>query len=107
MKNNCAVCNISYTTRAHVKDKSFLVKEGVSNHDYLNIIDLCYNCHYNYFDRGKLGLKKIDNWYYFFRLEDDGSVSETKSFNNLNVMDEYISWKNKKLNYKLLRLVLG
>lgn len=99
--NKCVVCKTLGTTKAHVKDKSECIKGGISDHKHLNIIELCYNCHYLLFDKGKMGIKKENKNYYFYYLNDNNSVEKKKSLYTLNVLDSYIEWKNKRCKPKL------
>lgn len=107
--NVCACCgdndNIVEIDKAHVKDANTLKKENILNHTYKNIITLCKTCHYKFFDSknkvdcsyNNLGLKRIDEWWYFFKLE-SGKIEKIRSVINLDILTEYVEWKNKYLH---------
>ena len=99
--STCANCKTVGTTRAHVKDKAECLKDGVIDHEYLNIVDLCYNCHYLFFDERKMGIKKVSNKHYFVYIDDSGIIMENESSHVLNINPEYILWKNKKCVIRL------
>jgi len=99
----CAKCGHNSFTKAHVKNKEICISEGVKNHENLNIIELCYNCHYLLFDKGKMGVRRETEEYYFLWLNDENIVKKTKSLIDINVLDEYIRWKNMKCKPKLIR----
>lgn len=97
----CAVCGHPHTTRAHVKDKSVCEKEGIVDHEYLNIIELCYSCHYDYFDRSKMGVYKSESQFFFAKLNEQNEIEIITAKYTLNVREEYIKWKNKRCKPKL------
>jgi hypothetical protein len=86
-------------------DKIVCEKEKISDHELFNIIDLCYNCHYNLFDAGKMGIKKIDNIDYFYILNEKNEIEKIESKFKINVLDEYIRWKNLKCKPKLWKFL--
>ena len=97
----CFCCAHTNVTKAHVMDKTVCEKEKILNHELLNIIELCYNCHYNLFDVGKMGIRKIENKDYFFIINDDNEIEKIESKYTINVLGEYIRWKNLKCKPKL------
>ncbi|MEY2702644.1 MAG: hypothetical protein RL259_951 [Bacteroidota bacterium] len=97
----CFVCNNVIVTKAHVKDHVVCISEGVSDHEYLNIVDLCYNCHYNFFDRGKMGILKQNSLYFFVMLNDKNEIEIIESKHKINVLEENIRWKNLKCKPRL------
>jgi hypothetical protein len=94
--DSCVACGTNGTTKAHVKDKSICLKEGITDHMNLNIVDLCYNCHYILFDDRRMGIIKRSEKYYFVFIDDDNLIREIESKYTLNVLQEYIEWKNKR-----------
>ena len=106
----CACCGVNNKNtpidKAHVKDRN-LFRIG-EDHEYKNIIFLCKTCHYKFFDSknqydlsyNHLGLKKIDDWWYFFKLV-DSKIEITKSYTNLDIFTDYVDEKNKVLNLRL------
>jgi|LakMenEpi03Aug12_release.lakeMendotaPanAssembly.Ray.scaffolds.fasta_scaffold1106516_1 hypothetical protein len=82
-------------------DRAICEKETNSNHELFNIIDLCYNCHYNLFDVGKMGIRKIDGKDYFFIINNYNEIEKIQSQYVINVLEEYIRWKNLKCRPKL------
>lgn len=82
-------------------DKTECEKVNILNHEHLNIIELCYNCHYNFFDIGKMGIKRIGNDYFFFIINQNNEIEKIISNYTINVLDEYIRWKNLKCKPKL------
>jgi hypothetical protein len=101
----CSACGDSIVTKAHVKDHAECVKDGIANHAYLNIVELCYNCHYNLFDRGRMGILKSDSLYYFIILNDLNEIEKVQSKVTLNLLDEYVRWKNLKCKSKLWKFL--
>jgi hypothetical protein len=83
-------------TKAHVRDRSDCEASGVRNHEYCNIIPLCANCHYVYFDDGRMGIVRKGNKYFFIILESNGQKRLMESLFTLNVIPEYILWKNRR-----------
>ena len=67
----CSCCGKDSNTpieEAHVKDKSVLIDEGVSDHRLHNIIDLCQSCHTDFDNFGKktkMGLKENNGVFFF------------------------------------------
>lgn len=94
--NGCVVCGTTGTTKAHVKDKSICLKEGVFDHMNLNIVELCYYCHYILFDDRRMGIIKKSDKYFFVYIDNDNSIKEFEARYTLNVLPEYIEWKNKR-----------
>jgi predicted nucleic-acid-binding Zn-ribbon protein len=101
--SGCVKCGNPNITKAHVKDKSTFEEEGIKGHQNLNIVELCYNCHYNLFDKGKMGILQRDNVHFFVYLDNENKILEEESKGDLNVRKEYIRWKNLRCNPKLLR----
>jgi hypothetical protein len=104
---SCCVCNNSAVTKAHVKDHSVCKSEGIRNHEYLNVVDLCYNCHYNYFDQGKMGIVKLNSIYHFVLLNDRNEIETIESKYMINVLDENIRWKNLKCKPRLWKTLFS
>ncbi len=105
-KEPCCVCGQLGVTDAHVKDKS--VCGNLRDHTFTNIIQMCYTCHYQFFDANRMGIKKITNNHTLFVLlnkENNIQVIESKCI--INVKDEYIEWKNKRchpqIRYHMLK----
>jgi hypothetical protein len=90
----CATCGIESTTLAHVKDKSVCIAEGISDHLFLNVIDLCYNCHYTLFDERRMGIKNFKGKFWFVYIDYSNKINAVESKITLNVKPEYIFWKN-------------
>jgi len=103
----CCACGNDIVTKAHVKDHSECLKEGISNHEYLNIVELCYNCHYNYFDQGKMGIIKLDSIYFFVIQIENNEIVTVESKHMLNVLDENIRWKNLKCKPRLWKILFA
>lgn len=101
--NYCAKCGHKSVTKAHVKDKEICLSEGIKKHEILNIVELCYNCHYTLFDKGKMGIKLESDGYYFLWLNENNDVEKSKSLFDLNIHRENIKWKNRKCSPKLIR----
>ena len=99
----CCKCGHSSSTKAHVKDKEVCINEGNKDHENLNIINLCYNCHYLLFDKGKMGIKIENEDYYFLWINNENEIIKSKTIHSINVLPEYIRWKNRKCKPKLLR----
>ena len=109
---SCVCCgkdeHVSQIEKAHVKDKRVLLKEGVSNHTLNNIIDLCLSCHTNFDNHGgktKIGIKEIKGVIYFFRLTKSNEIEKIKAKKVINVLPEYIKWKNKRVDYRLMKIL--
>ena len=103
----CCACGNYIITKAHVKDYSECLKEGISNHEYLNIVELCYNCHYNYFDQGKMGIVKLNSKYHFVIINDNNEIESIESKHMINVLEENIRWKNLKCKPRLWKTLFA
>ena len=102
-EDTCCACGYLGSQKAHVKDKSTLIKEGIKDHEFRNIVCLCISCHYEFFDQGKLGIKRLTTGRHLFILLDkDNTIRELESNCIINVLDDYLKWKNKQCNSRLL-----
>ena len=108
----CSCCGKDSKTtpieEAHVKDKSVLIDEGVSDHRLHNIIDLCQSCHTDFDNFGKktkMGLKEINGVFFFFKLTTKNKIEKIRSKSDINVLNEYIQWKNKRVDFKLMKVL--
>jgi hypothetical protein len=103
----CIYCAHPIITRAHVKDKNVCLQQNIVDHELFNIIELCYNCHYNLFDKGKMGIKKRCGKDYFVVLNDKNEIETSMSFATINVLEEYIHWKNLKCKPRLWKTLFN
>ena len=103
-KENCYVCDDFSTTKAHVRDKDDCLKEGIDDHNHQNRIPMCYYHHYMLFDKGYLGIRIEEDGrhiFVFFDIEDDYQMKQQKSLQTLDIMADYIIWKNRRCNVRL------
>ena len=101
----CSVCGTLGVTDAHVKDKALC--GDLHDDTYTNIIQMCYSCHYEYFDNNRMGIIKIkDKPTLFVFLDKENEIQVRESKNLINVRDEYIDWKNKRCIPKLRIYIL-
>jgi hypothetical protein len=97
----CYCCGYEGSTKAHVRDRSDCEKNGIRDHEYHNIVPLCANCHYSYFDEGRMGIIENDGLYYFILLEKNNVKRLVQSRYTLNILPEYIRWKNIRCRAQL------
>ena len=83
---------------AHVKDHSEFRRAGLFNHGDNNLLPMCYDCHYNYFDEQKMSIFREKNGHAtFFKLNNEGVLEVIHSEVSLNIRDEYLKWKNSRV----------
>jgi predicted restriction endonuclease len=97
----CIICNAKEAERAHVKPKRDFDKN--QNDQYHNIIDLCHEHHYDYFDEGKIGIcpnkQKLI-------IEKNGQLEILNLSRGLNIKSKYIQEKNELCSDRI-RYALG
>ena len=92
----CIICEAKDAENAHVKPRRSFRKH--QNHQLFNIIHLCHDHHYNYFDKGKMGIcsnkEKII-------IEHKGELKKKILDQSLNIKSEYIREKNELCNDRI------
>jgi len=90
----CSFCGKDKTQKCHVKDKS--VFSGSKLHMHNNIILLCKNCHYDYFDcsPGRMALIVETDQLLVLLGDSMDSIVVRPSLNKLVVASEYVNFKN-------------
>ncbi|QWC18983.1 HNH endonuclease [Halorubrum sp. 2020YC2] len=99
--NGCIICGTTPTDGAHVKPKETFDSEEIrrGRDRVQNIISLCQN-HHRLFDRGKIGI--CPNKSRFIIQKPDSSEIECQEIQHqLNIRDEYISYRNSSCEYKV------
>ena len=101
----CGASEIAQIEKAHVKNKSFLIDDGVKDHEFQNILFLCTDCHTdfdNYQNKGNIAIKLKNKQYIFCRLfNGKRPIKEFVAQYDLNIAPEYIEWKNKRVHHYL------
>jgi hypothetical protein len=106
----CSCCGIkseiAQIEKAHVKDKSEMIRLGIKDHTRLNLIELCVSCHILFDNNGRrarMGIKEIDGKMFFIKLDESNLIQIVRAKNNINVLAEYISWKNERVDLRLYK----
>lgn len=98
-RQRCYLCQSNFVQKCHVKDKATFNTSG-SLHEFCNIIYLCNNCHYKFFDRGRLAIVDSRNFLLLECLQPLSIVVRTSNI-VMNVRQEYIDWKNEHCHVAL------
>jgi hypothetical protein len=98
----CIICEAKDAEKAHVRPRRFFEKH--QNHQQHNIIHLCHDHHYNYFDKGKIGI--CPNKQKMIIEYKPGLLKEIFLPRALNIRSEYIREKNELCNDRI-RHALG
>lgn len=89
----CYICGSKKTNKCHVKDHCEFKARGES-HYFHNIIELCQNCHYNYFDSEKIAIVPNENIFLILKSIHPLRIDCVYSKQKIHVKSEYIFWKN-------------
>lgn len=90
---SCVVCGRGLVTRAHVVSREEMVRRGVVDHERNNIVPLCQQHHYDFYDEGNLLIFGRGGWTITARIE-EGKLVVTCCSRRLHIDDAHFSWKN-------------
>lgn len=91
----CVVCGRGLATRAHVVSREEMARRGVQDHERNNIIPLCQEHHYDFYDKGNLIVITASGWTITGRIE-DGKLIVTCCSKSLLVDNVHLAWKNSR-----------
>jgi hypothetical protein len=90
----CLFCGSRNTQKCHVKDKASF--EDGDHHDFHNIILLCPNCHYDYFDQGRMAIGPSCETLIVLRCVKYRRVEFKQVNYSVYVNTDFIAWKNTR-----------
>lgn len=99
MDRVCAVCGSANVQRCHVKDKAEF--RGRRSHDFHNIIYLCAEHHYAFFDKERMAIVPGGVELLVLRCKKFRRIDSYEPKGRIVVKGEYIEWKNTRVHPQL------